>query len=282
MAQYYDYVLNDEELLKLQNVLKETLEYIDKFCFENDIKYFLVAGSALGAARHKGFIPWDDDLDIGMMRDDYDRFINLSNKISDEYFLQTNKSEKKYTNFHAKLRVENSIFPQWYSKEYKHRGIQVDIFPFDYIPSKKENAKLWINFVQFVRKVVDLRLNGYNSNESLKRKIAYYILLPLNKGICNRFFDAICRTFNRKKTKNITCHSFCIIRKKRNLIFPINCVLPPTTTIFEGKNFLTVNNPDIYLTIHYGDYMTPPENINKGCHVDGPIIFDIKKQEVTD
>lgn len=100
-----------EELKELQKVLLDILKEVKRVCDENNIDYFIIAGTALGAVRHKGFIPWDDDIDIGMTRDNYEKFIKIANtKLSEEFFLQTMETEEETPFYFAKVRKNKTKF----------------------------------------------------------------------------------------------------------------------------------------------------------------------------
>ena len=113
MITNYDYskIENYEELRKLQLVQLDILNVIDDFCVKNNIKYSIAYGTILGAVRHGGFIPWDDDLDICMLREDYDKFIELW-KDSDEYILQNHNTDRDFTQSFTKIRKTNTSFVQ--------------------------------------------------------------------------------------------------------------------------------------------------------------------------
>ena len=127
-------IYNEETQHRLWKVELDILDLIHKICVENDIKYSLAYGTLLGAIRHKGFIPWDDDIDVMMPRDDYNRFIELWDHIEhDGYVLIDEDCSPDYNNNFAKIRKDHTTFLQyWRQKERKfHKGIYVDIFPVD-------------------------------------------------------------------------------------------------------------------------------------------------------
>lgn len=93
------------KMTKLQKIELEILKKIDEVCKKHNIKYWIDSGTLLGAVRHKGFIPWDDDIDIAMLREDYEKFLKVAQKdFGNEYFLQTKNTDKKYPLFYAKVR----------------------------------------------------------------------------------------------------------------------------------------------------------------------------------
>ena len=128
----------DELLRSIQLNMLDALKVFDKLCRDNGIHYSLHGGTLLGAVRHKGFIPWDDDLDVFMTRKDFDLFVNSWNRCKPEgYFLQTKEVEEDYTRSFAKIRKEHTLFLQDTEKpDTIHTGIFIDIFPVDKIPER--------------------------------------------------------------------------------------------------------------------------------------------------
>ena len=131
--------MDDKVLRQLQLTMLETLKVFDAFCRKHDIKYSLYAGSLLGAVRHKGFIPWDDDLDVCMSRAEYDRFVALwEAERPDGYILQNKENTPAYWQSFSKIRKDHTTFLQEERETGKyHTGIFLDIFPLDRIPDGK-------------------------------------------------------------------------------------------------------------------------------------------------
>lgn len=129
--------ISKEELRKIQiNILNE----IDTFCKKNDIKYWLHAGTLLGAIRHQGYIPWDDDIDIAMFREDYDKFCSLYNKSNNQYKLHCYENDKKHFYPFAKVYDSKTI---WYEPDSTGDKISVfvDVFPLDNAPENNKNVR---------------------------------------------------------------------------------------------------------------------------------------------
>ena len=188
----------ENTLRKLQLTQLEMLKVVDAFCKENDIQYSLYAGTLLGAVRHQGFIPWDDDLDICMSRENYNRFIELWTKdCPSGYIIQNKENTPEFTQSFTKIRKENTTFLQYeWEREKYHTGIFIDIFPIDRIPDKglrlmmyKLHCMIYQLYTrEFVpsksNKVVQLvsgillKLNSHNSRmikrQKLLKKITVY------------------------------------------------------------------------------------------------------------
>ena len=120
-------------LRRQQLVMLEMVTVLDKICKKHDIPYFLYGGTLLGAFRHNGFIPWDDDLDVAMMRQDYKRLMKvLPAELPAHIALQNNDTDKNYFLFITKLRDKRSFLDEGgFDKVFKERGIFIDIFPLD-------------------------------------------------------------------------------------------------------------------------------------------------------
>lgn len=144
--------LPEDELKKLQAVLLDILKVVDEFCRANDIAYFLDSGTALGAVRHGGFIPWDDDVDLGMLREDYDRFVELAaEELPEGYSLHTYDNTPGFAGMFAKVYKDGTVFE---TEETRAAGcpqcVFVDIFPYDALSSDEgerahqlKMANLW-------------------------------------------------------------------------------------------------------------------------------------------
>lgn len=129
----------EQELQKLQGALYETLSEVDRICRKYGIRYFVTGGTAIGAYFWGKILPWDDDVDVGMMRPDYERFAEVAQKeMGERFFLQTPDTEPHTPFFFMKVRMNGSRFSEATFKHIKmHQGIYVDIFPFDKIPQQK-------------------------------------------------------------------------------------------------------------------------------------------------
>ena len=138
-----------DELGQAKLVMLKLLRVFDDICRKNNLKYWLDGGTLIGAIRHNGFIPWDDDIDVAMLSDDYEKFIEIAQQeLPDDVFLQTRKTDKKYPLYITKLRDKYSTYEeQNVARLNCHKGIFIDIFPMDYIryPFMQRNLKLFLH-----------------------------------------------------------------------------------------------------------------------------------------
>lgn len=256
----------NEELEQIKRIELDILLEIDRVCKENNIEYFLIGGTALGAIRHSGFIPWDDDIDIGMTRENYNRFNNIiSKKISNQYFVQTPYSDKYSPFLYTKVRKNNTEFVEWCNRNSKmHKGIYIDVFPYDNIPDDEILRKKQFKIIQILNRIYVFK----QSSDMTKR--------PLTKGdylkyICRKIINILLKFIPRifiikKIEKEITKYSNDNTEKKACLFFPkymveymdSNTLNPLKNILFEQYTFPCPNDLDTYLTNHYGDYMKLP------------------------
>lgn len=251
--------MNDIKIL--QSACLDILKEIDKVCKKNNIKYCLYAGTLLGAVRHGGFIPWDDDLDIAMLREDYERFLSVALRdLSPEFFLQTYHTDKKYISFYAKLRKNNTIYEEPISNGI-HKGIFVDIFPLD--KKIKKGFFLECNRIKLSILIHYHYLAGNNPVQMyprLNKKFIKFIFrhIRIDRNKTKQKIETLLQKYNHNKDcTNIVSWS----------------ITPKYTTCFQKEwfdDFIDVNFENInfpipigyheILTTCYGDYMIlPPE-----------------------
>ena len=227
-------------------------------CKTLDLHYYVAYGTLLGAVRHNGFIPWDDDVDIIMPRKEYETFLEKAQALLPEgIFLQTFETDKQYTNSYAKLRDNNTTFLETlYSDRHMNHGIFIDIFPLDYLPDNALMRKwiLWRNHLQLLRQI--LFLNWTHSRHPLIKRIIQVflcLLYPDSKKTLRKNQEML-RTIPPQKLMV----NYCCCGVKANSRFPATCFAEGVKGIFEGIEVILPNDFDKCLTIQYGDYMTPP------------------------
>lgn len=256
--------LTQEKLRKLQLTELHALDEVARICELHNLKYFLIAGTLIGAIRHKGFIPWDDDIDIGMMRNDYDKFIEYC-KIdldTEHFFLQTPSTEEGSADFElARIRINGTKYVEKHRKDLNlHEGIFVEVFPYDDLPDNNFHSWLLGDSFRLLKKAVGARMGYHYGGDSILRKCiistAAFLtkIIPLNKMI--KIVDNYHLKYQNPDSKWV----FLIAggtsyKKERHLR---KTVLELTTTEFEGKNYPIPEDYDSFLTEQYGDYMTPP------------------------
>ncbi len=268
-----------ESIRDLQLVCLDILKVVDKICRDNNIKYFLDSGTLIGAVRHKGFIPWDDDLDIAMPRNDYNRFLKIAQELlGDNYFLQTYKTDD-YPYPFARVRKNCTYIEESRFKNLNmNKGIYIDIFPLDNLPNNKIKRVLFLNKIKFLYKlgvVADKRvIYSHHSKKKniLKKFIRFFIaIFFFNKDKIYKILDKNMQKYKDFKSKNFLniSSSMNLYKKyKKGESYPCHSWIKDIIEIdFEGYRFFSPENYDEYLKEFYGDYMQlPPEEERKPGH----------------
>lgn len=252
----------DGSLLRTQQLkMLKILSYVDYICKKYNITYWLSSGTLLGAIRHEGFIPWDDDLDIEMLEDDFIKFINVMSKEKGNYELQTHKTDSSYLAPYAKVRDLSSYLKEENSNDlyYKYHGIYIDVFCLEpnnsIILTKISGAFQYLLFTlnkipyHFIRK--PLVYISYN--------FTYKCIFPII-----RFLS---RLGNKEQLRHIHGSAFWDIRNKEDL-YPIKEIK------FEDKYYPCPNNSHNVLTKIYGDYMQLPTENQIKPHWNKLVIYE--------
>ena len=263
--QYEDLTLRDAQMIMV-NILKE----IDKICTKHNLKYFLDAGTLIGAVRHKGFIPWDDDVDIGMPREDYKKFLEIAQKEFPDYlFLQTFETDKYYDIYQVPSKVRDNrtlIFEENVPKNEKmNNGLFVDVFPFDSLPKSKSVYKMQRKISEFILRSY-VRLRDKPEKFSFKNKITFTIYKIVTKIFTTKnrlkFFNFLVN-WNDEESPYITYGVDTAwseyVHKKEDYFDLIRLE-------FEGEKFYAPRNYDAILSKLYGDYMTLPKEEDRVWH----------------
>lgn len=253
-------------LRRQQLVMLDMVKELDRICRKYDFPYFLYGGTLLGAVRHNGFIPWDDDLDVGLMRKDYQRLMKvLPGELPPHIILQTNETDKNYFYFFAKLRDTRSFLDEGaYDRCFKYRGIFIDIFPFDKLQLPLQRLKLQSYAYTLYR-------NG-NGSESALRKIR--ALTWFNRHIS----FPILRCLSRLTGGKTLTYDFGI---PFHIVYDEKDIFPLATHEFEGIRLSVPGNSHHMLQSQFGDYMRLPNLDHVEHHVEKLEFFD-EKTEITE
>ena len=238
-------------LRRQQMVMLEMVTEVDRICRKYGISYFLYGGTLLGAIRHNGFIPWDDDLDVGLMRKDYLKLLEvLPAELPPHMVLQTNDTDKNYFYCFAKLRDTRSFLDEGaYDRAFKYRGIFIDLFPFD-------KLQLPLQRIRLQSYAYTLYRNG-NGSESALRKIR--ALTWFNRHVS----FPVLRVVSRLTGGSTLTYDFGI---PFHVVYDEQDIFPLTTHLFEGVELSVPGNSDHMLTAQFGDYMTLPANLDQVEH----------------
>lgn len=261
-----------EMIRKLQLAQLYMMREISEICENNDIKYFLCGGTLLGAVRHQGFIPWDDDLDITMYREDLNKLIQIiQESYSEKYFVQNFKTDKNYTRYIPKIRLNNTYqVEKGYELDGIHNGIYIDIFPLDHV-TKKDGIELWLR-----GKILRL-LFAYKTTRCTKNKVTtkakkflirilrpFTYLIPMD--LIDKLFDWVCMASDKPGAKYTTSFASHYLWKKQlvdNAVYGDGKKLK-----FENTEFRVPSRYlDLLEQVFGKDYMElPPEEKRNSGH----------------
>jgi len=252
----------------------EVLNEVDRICRQYDIQYFADWGTLLGTIRHKGFVPWDDDMDMGMLREDYERFIEIAPKeLKPEYFLQTWKTDKSYPYAFAKIRKKGTVFIEAVSqKTNAHNEIFVDVFPYDIYPDD-ETVR-----TKLTKKIMLLKYSLWMKDGMtpwLRHKSVLDRLLVKAKYVPHYFYalthsrDAMIAEYEKLMPMHNAETSKYYVEQSGGTpfgkwIIPTECFKDFIEVKFEDTMFLVPEKYDLYLKTVYGDYMQLPPVEKRG------------------
>ncbi|MBT2657088.1 LicD family protein [Bacillus sp. ISL-18] len=255
---------NLEVMSAVKKICLELLLEVDRICKKHKIRYFLYGGTLLGAVRHEGFIPWDDDIDILIFRDDYNRFIKACNKeLKVDYFLETSKTEPLSIVTWGKLHKKNTSFIHDNVPKGCFQGISIDIFAFDKIPENKVMRFLFGKFHNSINFIYSQRFGYRSENPSFKRRV-FNLLIDCTKFIPDitfkNWYHDLSTKYNKYDNLNFGIHNS--FRKFHKKVMPIKYFEETCYLKFEGHKLCAPKEWDKILKSYYGvNYMDlPPEN----------------------
>ena len=238
-------------LRKAQLIMLDMLIEFDAICKKHRLQYWLDSGTLLGAVRHQGFIPWDDDIDLSMPIEDYNKFLEIAkSELSNDIFFQTSQTDKNFKFDYIKLRSNKASIVEFHEKDKQikyHQGVFVDIFPMLTIENTKANKNMYDSTLKEIRDVSSISLHTPNGKDD-----------PIKRAALTASLKQIHQGWEIDKRKVIYGGEMADVAAW----FDIEKVLPLSTMEFEGLSFPTPNNPSHYLDAIYSfDYrQLPPEN----------------------
>ena len=271
-----DGYLVSAKMKQLWAVQLDLLNELDRVCKKYDLKYILDFGTLLGAVRHKGYIPWDDDIDVSMLREDYDKLMEIApNEFKEPYFMQNRDTDKGYDISVTKLRrsdttymmTENTKHPMSYNQ-----GIFIDIFVFDYLPSNDKDVLSRIG-----RESYEAFLHGYvlshrpDLHDGIKLPATFlrYVYYKIKYGSAEKEFNRLEEIARLYGPSDYVGNIIYMDTRCRPLKWFQDVAYAP----FE---FLTLPIPVLYddvLRERYGDYMTPV----RGSTVHSLVFYDVNR-----
>lgn len=243
--------------LRMLDILIE----VDKICRKYGIDYWMDAGTLLGAVRHGGFIPWDDDLDICIMKSDYKKFKKaMLEELPDRFAYQDWTTDKHHFEMSPRIRDKYSLINLQVERRQKYRGLFLDVVLLERIPSMTVQHIVYLMYGRVTRTMHNYGDTMYSSHfRRVLTKVVAYILWPFTWA-----FTGIFRLYSNLTGSDLIGRYYVGFKNPRYL----SHVFPLTELDFEGHRFYAPGNYDGYLKAMFGDYMElPPEEQRNGHNV---------------
>lgn len=259
--------LTNEELRQMRLIQLDLLQEIDRICKKRNIKYAIIAGTLLGAVRHKGYIPWDDDADTAMLRDEYLKFREACKTELDttKFFFQDHVTTPGYRWGFGRLMRKDTLYVRLNQEHMPYtQGVFVDVFPMDGVPDNYLLRCIHCFKCFCVRKTMWSAVGKFSDERPFMRKW-FSLLYKIPEKTLYKVYEHLIKTSNKKETEYVRIltfptpnKTFGYKRKWYSETSPID---------FEGITFDGIKDYDGYLTFKFGDYMTlPPESERQGHH----------------
>lgn len=259
-------ILSSEQTRSVQTVLLELLCEMRRICDLADIRYTIIAGTMLGAVRHGGFIPWDDDADVAMLREEYEAFRRACGAYLDtsRFYFQDYVCTKGYRWGYGKLRRKDTRYVRWGTENLPYeQGIWIDIFPLDFVPDSRLGRAL-CNFHCFcIRKLLYAESGKCRERNPLLRTL-YAGMSKVPYGAVLAHYKRYVKWRNRKRTKWVRILTFPTPNRSYGYLY--QWYRDNAEITFEGEAFAGVRDYDGYLTFKFGDYMKLPPLDKRAAH----------------
>ena len=277
--------LVDKNRKKLWGILLDILSEFNRVCQDNKLSYFLCDGTLLGAVRHKGMIPWDDDIDVAMPRKDYDKLLELSHKFRSPYLLQSPTSDKGYCLSFAKVRNINTTFAAE-SLMYNdfNQGCFIDIFPLDFINIDNiDSCDTLFNHIKLLARCIGVALRRANPNFINNDIEIENILKEKTLNVLYNEIQSLAKSAGSSEDLYLASLVSTITHYRKKAM-PISCTKETILLPFENLTLPVPIGYEEILTRLYGDYKQfPPENQRGSWHqgfiIDPDVPYDLFKKQ---
>lgn len=256
----------NKNLKRMHQIEIEILKEIHKICIKYNLSYYLLGGSMLGAVRHKGIIPWDDDIDIGLPRKDFELLLRYAgSELPSHIKLCTYKNTENHIQNFAKAQNLNTILVESSVRHLGNRGIFVDVFPLDGAPNNKFKRNLHLSSINIMRYLIAIMyIDPKKKRNFMKRMVIKFIQTHINKIKIHGFLDKLLKKYNYDHS-NIISNYLGMWREKEMMGKWI--MGTPTLIEFEDSMYYGSEYPHEYLTNLYGkDYLKIPSEDERISH----------------
>lgn len=272
--------MREIDLNELKSIELEILKDVAAFCEKHNLRYFLCGGTLLGAIRHEGFIPWDDDIDIMMPRDDYDKFVELYNinKNKEYYEAYSLRNNKEYWRTHCQVFDKRTILEavDALEEKYKDNSIFIDVFPIDGMPNSKFMQNIYWAGYKVLHSIHCGNILAYkpsnhfgkNPIKNLVRTWIKYIFISLFRRFPTKKIIKMCDNYARQYRYQ-DCEYVALVAEYGDFgtrgIVPKSIYNNTSIVRFEGLDFKGPGDWDKYLSCVFGDYMQLPPESERVC-----------------
>ena len=255
-------------LRRLQSVLYEILGIVDDICRRHGLKYYLYGGTLLGAVRGKSVIPWDDDMDIVMFRDDYEKFAEIcKTELPKGYFYQTSLTDPEYPIIAAKVRKDNTYVRErkWDDRKL-HKGIYIDILPLDHFPKSQKLTKAYLHIASFLHQVCAFK---YCHSSNIFVRVLFKLAKKLPRTFWYKRRDKFLKFCNRHGDPELVCSFGSHYQPMTKRILKSEWFGEPTELELAGRMYMAPEKWEKYLLHLFGEtYMQLPPEEQRVCHSD--------------
>ncbi len=266
--------IKGEEFRRMQLLQLDMLREFDRVCRENDIRYSIFCGTLLGAVRHKGYIPWDDDADIAMLREDFEKFRKVAHLLDEKIcYFQDHVNDPEYRWGYAKIRRTGTKFIRAGQEHLKCKtGVFIDIFPLDDVP-KSVLGQMFNDFYCFCLRKVLWSEVGKVTETNKFRKFLYKQLSKIKPSTVYKRFDKMTNKSRNDSPNRVRCFFFTATGKmyrknslKTRYSMPKKWFLELAEYDFENTKVFGTKDYDENLKFIYGDYMKLPDEKDREPH----------------
>ena len=283
------YGFTEEERKALQKCLLDIYLDIARVCKKYNLCIMLSGGTALGAVRHQGFIPWDDDLDVMLPREDYNKLIEIfDDELGDKYELSAPETKRGSNEAFMEIIMKNTLMRRVYNNKKNKNGIRIDILPIEKAPTNKLARKMTAFIVDGIRIIIGCK-NTYAIKDpfykecltkTFQMRLYYYARYMIGLTFSLVSHKYLCVQLN-KFVSGFKENDYCALALGRKYyqgeIFPRSVFFPAKTAIFEGVEVSIPNDVHAYLKNLYGDYMQIPPVEKREQHFVVDFSFDTTK-----